>query len=501
MAVAGENGAYGREEKTVFVREALSLLATLPRVISPAEEFSVPVSVFVNDGNIKEVSLKVIPDKMFELVGSGTVNLAFSKPGEKIGRVNVKAGNRLGKGKMGFAATGGGKRSESEIYIDIRTPNPPTVESRKKTLQPGESWEENIVPHGLPGTNHVLLEVSSVPPLDLERRLDYLIQYPHGCVEQVTSSAFPQLYLPSLVSLDEKREKDVENNIKLGIDRLRSFQAGNGGFVYWPGAGSGEAAPWATNYAGHFLIEAEKLGYYVPPEMLGSWAAYQKSAAQSWQPGYGLTAIDQAYRLYTLALAGTPELGAMNRLKETEKLDSASRWLLAAAYYLAGQHDVAPKIAGDNRMEVANYSSPGYTYGSPLRDRAVILLSLVTMRDYENVSDMLKKISQELSGSAWHSTQSVAYSLMAVSKYVGGASLKSGFTFERKVAKSMESVHSDSPVYLKPLGAFPQEGAVIGVKNTSKIPITASVVVKGIPKAGSETASSSGLVMGVFLRI
>ena len=44
--------------------------------------------------------------------------------------------------------------------------------------------------------NTVTLEVSALPPINLERRLEYLIQYPHGCLEQTTSGVFPQLYLP-----------------------------------------------------------------------------------------------------------------------------------------------------------------------------------------------------------------------------------------------------------------------------------------------------------------
>ena len=31
------------------------------------------------------------------------------------------------------------------------------------------------------------LELSSIPPIDLSRRLEYLVRYPHGCIEQITS--------------------------------------------------------------------------------------------------------------------------------------------------------------------------------------------------------------------------------------------------------------------------------------------------------------------------
>ena len=48
-------------------------------------------------------------------------------------------------------------------------------------------------PFGLAGSNSASLEVSSLPSVNLEKRMDYLMNYPHGCSEQITSAAFPQL--------------------------------------------------------------------------------------------------------------------------------------------------------------------------------------------------------------------------------------------------------------------------------------------------------------------
>ena len=86
------------------------------------------------------------------------------------------------------------------------------------------------------GTNKVTLEVSSMPNINLTKRLNYLIRYPHGCVEQTTSSVFPQLHLSTLLELNADEKKKIESNIKAGIERLRNMQLSNGGIGYWPGA-------------------------------------------------------------------------------------------------------------------------------------------------------------------------------------------------------------------------------------------------------------------------
>ena len=57
--------------------------------------------------------------------------------------------------------------------------------------------------NGMNGTNEGVLEISNIPPINLGERLQYLLRYPHGCIEQTTSSGFPQLYVSKLLELDE----------------------------------------------------------------------------------------------------------------------------------------------------------------------------------------------------------------------------------------------------------------------------------------------------------
>ena len=103
--------------------------------------------------------------------------------------------------------------------------------------------------------------------------------------------------------------------------------------------------------------------------MKSSWLRYQKDAAQQWNPRqamsrahYAPDLVDaaryaQAYRLYTLALAGQPEIGAMNRLRENSLALAGERWMLASTYKLAGKPDVA-QSAGRERPAARPSCSP-----------------------------------------------------------------------------------------------------------------------------------------------
>ncbi|MEK9877082.1 MAG: alpha-2-macroglobulin family protein, partial [Betaproteobacteria bacterium] len=422
MLVAGEKGAYGSTDKTVLVRQPLSILPTMPRVLGPGEEFTVPVSVFVMNDDIKNVTLSTAVDQNFELVGAKSVDVAFKKPGDQLVLLKMRTRNTLGKGKVTFNAQSGSHSASSVIHIDVRSPNPRTTSTIEAVIEPGEQWSKFIKPTGLAGTNKVWTEVSSFYPLNMQRYLNYLIQYPHGCLEQTTSSVFPQLYLDSLVELPEYRKREVARNISKGIERLRTFQLPDGGFSYWPdGTADGNDnsyTGWASNYAGHFLLEAEKRGYHVPPQMLRGWLNYQRGLAQRWTDTGRDSQITQAYRLYVLALANEPELGAMNRMREAPGLDVLAAWQLAAAYKLAGQSGAAETLSRSLSIQTASYTSADGTFGSVIRDRSIILNAMINLGRSKEMLLVAKSISEELNRGSWLSTQSAAFALMSFGKLV-----------------------------------------------------------------------------------
>jgi uncharacterized protein YfaS (alpha-2-macroglobulin family) len=509
MVVAGEKRAYGSAEKSVFVRQPLMLLPTMPRVIGPGEEVAVPVSVFVSDPDIRDVTLTLEPDAMFSPIGETTTRIRFSRPQEQLGMLRLKATDRIGKGHVRVTARAGEHHAESEIYIDVRSSNPPTTLAVSRVLKPGETWETKVVPHGLDGTNTATLEVSSMPALDLESRLQYLIQYPHGCLEQTTSSVFPQLYLSSLLELEPQRKEQIEDNIRNGIERLRWFQLSNGGFSYWPGASGGFASGslegyelWATTYASHFLIEAERAGYTLPPTMRSNFVRNLKLTAQQWTPGalHGSgSTLDQAYRLYVLALAGQPEVGAMNRLREFPQLASTERWILAATYKLAGLGDLADSLVAGKPLDADARRSADfdYTFGSQLRDRAMVLQSLITLGHVDRSEDLVRAIAAELASQHWYSTQSVAYSLMAMARLAGTGTTGVAFTLDHDFGGKATSVVSHAPVYQARIGALPLAGQAVSIRNTSPNTLFATIATRGVPEAGADDSASSGLALQV----
>lgn len=502
MVVAGADGAYGAAEKTTPVKKPLMALATLPRVVGPGEEIAVPVTVFAMEEDIKNVKVTLTTNEFLTPLESNKKEIHFQQTGDQTVVFRYKVPEKLGVATLQVQASSGREKASWEVELQVRAPNPPITKIVENTLKAGESWEPEYTAPGMPGTNELTLEVSQFIPINLQNRLDFLIRYPHGCIEQTTSSAFPQLFLHHFVDLTETQKDEVAKNVNATIKRIRSFQQYSGGFSYWPGAGR-EPSYWGTNYAGHFLLEAEKAGYQVPGGLLKEWIAYQKTQARQWQRAMQnestyrrrASELTQAYRLYTLALAGKPAMGAMNRMREYKDLSMQALWRLAAAYQVAGKDKQARELIQDLTTEVKPYNELSYTYGSDFRDQSMILATLCTMKYEDKAHQLARSLGEKLASSRWYSTQSTAYGLLSMAQYLDAfhADETMQFSVEMPGARN-EKIKSDLPVVIFPVKA---ESGKISIENKGEGAIYTRLVMKGIPVAGNELAQSNDLYLSV----
>ena len=496
MLVAGNEGAYGLAEKVTPVRKPLMVLATLPRVLGPDESVKLPVTLFASGKNINNVKIDIRvtgplgiseSSRMVSMNGNSDLTIDFD--------LQVKA--ETGKATVKVTAVSGNNQATDEIEIDVRNPNPPVTKVQDVLLEPGKVWTSSIVPLGVNGTNSAVLEISSLPPINLGQRLKYLYQYPYGCIEQTTSAVFPQLYLDKVKALTAEEKTVTERNVKAGIERIKMFVNRDGGFSYWPGHEDSDS--WSTTYAGHFLIEAEAKGYYVPNDLLRRWKKYQKGRAQSWRKNqeHGSSELIQAYRLYSLALVGDPELGAMNRLREQAPLPATAAWMLAAAYAKTGQPEAGKELINHLSTKVKPYQEMAYSYGSDLRDKAIILETMLLFNDRTKAFELVKEISQALSNpNYWMSTQSLAWCLKSVGAFAAGeARGELKFTYHyngKEVAASTELTMAQV--------ALPIEGVKSGnlkVVSASKGALFVRVISEGVPARGQEEEESKNLSLSV----
>ncbi|MHA7055703.1 alpha-2-macroglobulin family protein [Aquimarina sp. M1] len=429
MIVASDatEAAYGSTEKTTPVRKPLMVLTSIPRKITPGEKVTIPVTVFAMEKKVKNVSVTLRPNKGFTVVGDTKQVLNFSQPDEKMVYFDIEILEGASITDIEVVASGNGEKASYSVPIDIINPNPVTTEITSIVLEPNSQQEIDFASFGVDGSNGAIVEMSSLPPMNFEGRLKYLIRYPHGCVEQTTSAAFPQLYLSDVFTLPSDQQKKIQRNMEAAIYRLKRFIQPNGGLSYWPGYRNTD--DWGTSYAGHFLLEANKKGYVLPIGFKSSWINYQRQQSKRWRSGG--SDLAQAYRLYTLALAETPDLSSMNRLREASDLSNDAKLRLAAAYGLVGQKTAADELLRSANIDFQPRKNYYYTYGSTNRNRAMALETLVLLDEKVKAQKIASALAKELASNKWMSTQTTSYALMAMAKYaayVGGKGVSVSYT-------------------------------------------------------------------------
>ena len=493
MVVARNSNAFGSVDRSVPVKSELMVLPTLPRVLAPGETLSLPVSVFSMNDNVKDVEVRLESSSNIELLNGDKQQLKFNGQGDQLIAFNFRVGDVIGVEKFRVIATSGSYRAEQEIEIDVRNPNPYDTKFDEKIMESGVEWNHNFTAFGTKGSNTGTLELSTIPAINLEQRLGYLMRYPYGCVEQTTSSVFPQLFIDNFVDLDDKKKKQLDRNIRSGIDRLQTFQRRDGGLSYWPGAN--HANDYGTSYAGHFLIEASNLGYHIPNNMLDHWTKYQTSQSNSYNGDYHFT---QAYRLYTLALAGQPNWSAMNRLKSKTNISTASISLLAAAYSIGGQQSVAQELIEKAKRNIDYSPSQSRSYyGSINRNKALVVQAMVHSSNKSDAAKLVQELAKDLGTSNWYSTQTTAMSLLAISKYVSG-DVSSGLEYELSISGGTPVRGStDKTMVTLPVDVEQLQSGKIKVKNLSGQTLFARWIQQGKPKMDQWKSESENLTMKV----
>ena len=498
MAIAGNGKAFGSSDKQITVKQDLMTVVTAPRKLCPGEKTIIPVTVFRMNENIKDIKVILTGNEAFNIINSEiTLN---SKEQEIRVEFIVNINDFEGIGKLCATVSSSEHIAFDSIELNVANPNIREYKADNFILKQGETIEKIPVYPGELNTRNINLTVSSVPQINLEKRLNYLIRYPYYCIEQTTSAAFPQLYLGGMVSLDKKQNEKIEKHITDAIIRLSKMQAFSGGFTYWPE--SNHISDWGTSYAGHFLIVAREKGYSVSPSVMNNWVKYQESKSDNWIPSYnkgdGLiyNDITQAYRLFTLALCNEPNTGAMNRMREMKGLHPQAKYLLASAYALIGQKSIGKNLVKNITWENPVRDYYRSSYGSELRDKAIAAMSLYLLDD-DDAATMLMEVAKSLRSNNWYSTQTTAFSLITMALFIDQSEHDDAYSFKYTWnEKITDNIIPVKPIYTESLKTL-KDGEKLTITNTSHANAFVTITTSGIPEMEVHPKKEENLIISI----
>ncbi len=395
MVVAGHDGAFGNAEKTVPVNNPLMVVTTLPRVMGINEECQIPVNVFAMEDGVKEANVSVKVDGPVKLEGATSQKLTFAAKGDQLVKFALKATGEEGVAHITVDAAGSGHKATETIALTVQNPQPEIVTVTRFTLKPEESRKVE------PG----MLQLAGFPAPDAHAWFVNMKKYPYECGEQLSARGLTMVSLLPLLSEEDAAE--AKALIPTYISKLYARQNGDGGFAYWSGNSSDT---WVSSMAGHFLTEASKAGFEVNAGVLKNWKSYQKKMSQVFRVAGDnfFSNLDEAYRLYTMALTGDVQLSGMNRLKEAGKIGDRARYMLAGAYALGGKAALAKDLLEGIGKDFPEYEPYNLTYGTGYRDRMVALDALALC---ENLSEALSVASEP--ADRYMSTQETAFAAVA----------------------------------------------------------------------------------------
>ena len=398
MVVAAHDGAFGSAQKTVPVQSPLMVISTLPRQLGCGEQVSVPVNVFALEESVKDVAVTIEADGPVELPDR-TERVHFTSTGDQLVCFKMKALAQEGVAHVKVTATAAGHKASEEIALPVVQPQAPVTRVERFTLAAGASRK----------VSGGQLQVSAFPVPDAHGLYAAMRDYPYDCTEQLSARGLTLVnLLPQLNSVDSTEACSLMPGI---IARLYARQNADGGFAYW---GGGKSDSWVSSMAGILLVQARKAGFEVNDGVLKAWRTYQEKLSQAYRiAGNSLfSQADEAYRLYSLAVAGASSQAGMNRLREAKELTPQARWLLASAYALSGKASTAGAVLDAVGHDFPEYSPYNLTYGSATRDRFAALEALVLCgRMGEAMS-----LAQELPLERTLSTQESAFAAVALAR-------------------------------------------------------------------------------------
>lgn len=437
MAVAQSlDSQFGSSKKEIKVSKPLMLFPYLPRFLILGDKFEGGIRVQNNTKEKGELSIKVksLSPNLKILKDEGRIILP--PEGSSLLRFPMEALSH-GVARLQFFATFKSDSKEERDAVEVKIPvKIPKIRidsatygstDKKETLK--ISVPENVYKDA--GGLRISLSCSALS--ELERGAEFLLEYPYGCTEQLTSMLTPFIALYNLSGAFKFKnidKKELEKIVNQTLLKIYKNQKEDGGFGFW--SDSSESFPYLSSYVLFVFKMAEERGFKIDKDVKNKLINYMKNVQKGKiKSYYGSDLITRAFALYSLTLYGSHDESYQTMLYERrESLPLFSRAFLLSSIartkksspmketLLKEIMNRAKLTASMAHFEEGRFNGEAIYMHSDLRTNAIILLSLL---DADPNSPLLEKLVEYILGKrrngAWRNTQENSYALLSLSEY------------------------------------------------------------------------------------
>ncbi len=421
----------------IISRKFLQLEIDPPQSFTEGDTLTLPLSL----KNITDAPLKgsvtclldgavfaTTPPDMFDLPAKGTATLPITFKVTHNAAVTIRAAADGGKYKDGLQLTVPVTPYGVEKNINHTAIIAPADQTKHITF--------NLTPeakqHFLTGR----LYINSGIYRAILSSLNYLAQYPYGCMEQTMSSYLPDVILAGVLKKNSiqnpELKKRVDKYIAAGTAKLIGFQNQNGG---WGWFNEEHADPYMTTYVMYGLTLTRTLGYPVND------TAYYRGTQHLNQliaRAPRLVSPDvRVFALYVLALGNNPAGSIIiDMFNNRQDLSPYASALLTLALHRVGKttearalaNELAAKAIIDPDTQTAHWTGPvryrSISHQEPITTTATVLRALNTAAPKnKNILPATLWLMQQKQGNRWNSTRDTAAVIMALSHHLGNTGL------------------------------------------------------------------------------
>ncbi len=478
VALAGKD-AFGRGESAYVVNKPIMLEAAPPFTGTVGDSLNIPVTVSQTENRAGQwiVTMKsangvaTAPQATQTLTLNGnqpktlTFNVKFNTPGEAKLVWSICPADANGAPLTNAEAAR--LKDSVEHSFMVVPPFPELREIRNFTLTANQPMDlsTQIKESFAPGTP-VAVTLGTSPFLFAAGNIDYLLQYPYGCLEQLSSTSLPWIYEPMLSrylpGFKAKTPQERARVLNRAINKIFKNQLAIGGLSYWQNS---ETVSEYCSYAALVLTLAKEQGIEVPETELNHLYAYLEKSLND-APTKDLLSA------WALARAGRLNASLANRLLDkVSELEDKDHLYLALA--------LAESAKAEHKTKAMELLAKDMKVRDAYKDMLTVLAMLKLAPEDPQVAELARTVVVERllrsgEGYGFYSTWGSGWDVLLMGEYLktlkdarqtATVSVDNNGNITEKTCSKEQPTHLNGAIGQKTVLTVKGEGTVYGTLN------------------------------------
>ena len=278
-----------------------------PRILTEGDRIDLPVPVRNYTDRRQQVAVTMTENSWSKITNGAAQNIEIAPNSTANAVFNFEAFAPVTDARQKVTALAKGDADAIEKPITVRPNGKEYVQTASNLFTKETAFNIEFPSHAFRNTRQTEIKIYPNMFAHVAESIEGLLERPHGCGEQTTSSTYPNLLI---LKIEKELKKELDPNLKKqaqayledGYKRLLNYQTSSGGFSFWGKTDTPNTA--LTAYILRFLRDAGEFTEVddATVERAENWLIAQQKADGSWEPNRGDALVTTAYILRSLSL-------------------------------------------------------------------------------------------------------------------------------------------------------------------------------------------------------